>query len=396
MFSRRYPYSLREGVVSGETKNPFYLSQALRKMGHKVLVISDSIYKAPSNFSFNGVEVINIGKMPLKGIAYYFAANIAELKKFINLDYDDFDMINAHFGISGIITLKKLGVLHIPIITTAHGTVLPEARANTESNLFYNIVVRLNGEIQQRIDYFTWFNSDKVISVGKFQLMEMIELHKLPREKVVVIPNGVDTAFYRPDKKAGEKIRDLLKLNDKKVVLFVGRLTAKKGLQYLIEASRLIIKRLPDVFFLVVGGNDRFADYEFTIRKKIHELHMEDRFLIVKNVPELDMPSYYNCADICVFPSIRYEPFPTVVLEAMACGKPIVASDVGGIPEQLGYRDSLVPEKNLKILAKKIIELLENDELSNALSKRNRKRAKEFDWSKVAREYLKVYYEVIR
>ncbi len=394
MIVREYPSSLNEPIVSGEIKNPFYLSQMLKKMGYKVTVITHN--KDIKVQNFNGVQIYSIGSGFLKGVVRSITSALNEAKCYLKLiKKEDFDIIHAHIPVIGLILLRKFRKIKTPIITTAHGTSLQEAKANIEGRSVYSTLAKLNSWIQYYIDRFSWLGSDKVISAGNYQVREMLEVYKLPEEKVIPISNGVDTSFYKPDPKAGNKIKEKYGIEDKKIVLFVGRLVRKKGLQYLIDSALLILREVPDTVFLVVGGTDKFAQYELELRKRIRHLDLEEKFIIVKNVPEKDMPSYYNAADVCVFPSINYEPLPTVIFEAMACGKPIVASNLGGIPEQLGYKDTLVPQKNFIALAKMIIKILKDDSLAKELSNKNRKRAKEFHWEKISKMHVELYRGVV-
>jgi len=400
MIIYNYPTSFNEPIVGGAIKNPFYLSQMLKKRGMDITVITYKPNKDKKDKEievFNGIKVHIIGQTILKGVFRSLILSFNEAKELLMLlKREDFDIIHTHtFSIMGLAILRRLKKISIPILSTAHGTSLPETIANLEKRSFYSILAKIDAYIEYYIDQYSWLNFDKVISAGYYQVREMIDIYKLPKEKVIPIPNGVDISFYKPDPKAGNKIKEKYEIENKRIVLFVGRLVKKKGLQYLINSAPIILRKIPDIVFLIVGGTDKFAQYESELKKLIKHLNLEEKFIIVKNVPEKDMPSYYNAADVCVVPSINYEPLPTVVFEAMACGKPVVASNLGGIPEQLGYDYTLVPPKNSKELAKKIIEILQNDDLYITLSKRNRKRAREFDWVEIAKKHIKIYKELI-
>ena len=392
MLVNKYPNSPDEAIVSGETKNPFYLSQALKGAGHDVTVITHNTDKAVRDF--NGVKIYDIGEGLLRSIVWTMTRNLREVRRFLELASEEtFDIIHAHIfsSVAGLAYLRKVGRIKTPIISTAHGTSIPEFYANLEGVSLYNTLARINEWMQKHVDRFSWLHSDKVISVSEYQIREMIDIYKLPEEKVVVISNGVDTSFYKPDANAGNNVRGRHGLGDKKVVLFVGRLVRKKGVQYLIDAAPLILKEVPNTIFLIIGGTDQFAKYDSELQKRIESSRLGEEFVIVKDVSEKDMPGYYNAADVCVFPSINYESFPTVIFEAMACGKPIVATNRWGIPEQIGYEDTLVPEKNSSALAKQTIEILREEQLAEMLSQRNRQSADRFDWRKIAKKHEDLY-----
>jgi len=396
MLVNKYPKSFDEPIVSGEIKNPFYLTLALRKMGHNITVIAHNANK--NVWDFNGVRIYSIGNGPLKGVLRSSTRNCMEMKKILELVKEEkIDIIHAHIltSIVGLIFLKKIGKIMFPIVFTAHGTQIPEMYANMNGFSFHDILRKLNGWVQYQFDRFSYVNSDKVISVSNYQTKEMMEIYRVPKKKIVSILNGVDTSFYKPDHRSSSKVKESMGLRDRKIVLFVGRLVRKKGVQYLIKAAPLIIKEVPNVVFLIIGGTDEFAQNESEIRKTIVNLGLKEKFIILKNVPERSMPAFYNSADVCVVPSINYESIPTVIFEAMACGKPVVATNRWGIPEQMIYKDTLVAEKDWGGLANKIIKILKDEELAHILSKRNRKIARKFDWLKIAKENHELYKKVL-
>jgi len=400
MVVNKYPNSLNEPLVSGEIKNPFYLTQALKKMGEDITVITHNVNK--NIWDFNGIKIYSIGESFLKGILRSIDRNVMQIKTILKLvKRERFDIFHGHVltSIFGLIFLKKIRKITAPIIFTAHGTQIPEMYADMYGNIngfsFYDLLVKLNGYFQYYFDRCTYVNSHRVISVSNYQIKEMIRIYRVHQKKIVTIPNGVDTSFYKPNSRLSIKVRENMELKNKKIVLFVGRLVRKKGVQYLIKVAPKIIKEVPNVVFLIIGGMDKFALYELELRKAIINSGLKEKFIILKNIPEEDMPAYYNSADICVVPSINYESIPTVILEAAACGKPVVATNRWGIPEVLSYEDALVPEKDLAALANKIIEILKNEELAHILSKRNRNIALKFDWQKIAKKHQALYESLL-
>lgn len=395
MFSRMYPCSLDEPMVSGETKNPFYLSRALARAGHTVTVITDGARQ--DHQTWEDVEIHRVGSGFLKGVVRLLDVDLRQTHKFHAIQKaTGFSVVHSHISALTLALLKKWEKLRLPLVTTAHGTGLSEfATTQVGRTSLHRIAKNLNARSLGAIDRVAWLNSDRVISAGAYQVKEMLHRYGIPADRVVPICNGVDTSFYKPDNDSGAQVRQKYSLTDKVVVLFVGRLARKKGVQFLIEASPAILQRIPNAIFVVAGGIERLALYESYLRKMLLQFGLAPKYLILEGTPEFAMPALYNSADVCVVPSIEYEPLPTVVFEAMACGKPVVASDLGGIPDQLGYRETLVPPGDATCLSDKIISVLESSGLSVSFSKRNRERAvSEFDWKAVAGAHIRLYEEL--
>lgn len=412
MITRGYPVSVNEPIVSGEIKNPFYLSQTLKKLGHDVTIINvtfaaDKKSNIPHRF-LNGIKIYDVKKVKkiyLKGIIDSIMENWGMTKKFLQLiKIENFDIIHIHTStctsIAVILFLKKIKIIKVPIIITFHGTGFLENVAETDNKFsFYNFLMSTNNLFQLYIDRITLRWSEKIISAGEYQVKEMLDVYKVPVEKLIPISNGVDNSFYTPlpkDSVEVTKIRERYGLIGIRVVLLVGRIAKKKGFQYIVDAAPYILKQIPNTRFFIVGGTDLFAHYEPKLIEKIRYLNLEEKFIIVKDVPEKDMPLYYNLADVCIVPSINYEPLPTVIFEAMSCGKPVVASDIGGIPDQIGYKDTLVPQKNPNKIAEKVVTILTDKELANRLSNQNIAQSKKFAWENITKKYIEVYYQVIK
>jgi len=393
IFTQNYPRSYNEPIISGMVKNPFYLSQALKIAGHNIVVITSGDKKGEWNF--NGVEVYCTGRGVLKGVVYAFAMQLKMFVKFLSLrKKKNFDIVHVHhLNLLALLFLRKLNLIKYPVIYTAHGTSIPELEASFKGVSLYKTLLRLNGKIQHFIDKITWRNADAVISPSRFQIKEMRELYGVPEEKIECIYNGVDNTRYFPDVEAGKKLRQKLGIpEDVSVVLYVGRIARKKGIHFLIKNAKDVIKELPNTRFLLVLGNmGRQLDYREEILKLIEQENLQNDVIIKENVTEKELPSYYNSADLCVFPSTGYESIPTVIYEAMACGKPIITQGSWGIPEVL--EKVLLLEKDLEsdILFRSIVDSLNKDELYRDLVKYNIHNVQQFYWKKIAEHHLELY-----
>lgn len=200
-----------------------------------------------------------------------------------------------------------------------------------------------------------------------------------------VIPNGVDVEHFAT-------APPLPQFMDGKVnLLFVGRLEKRKGLRYLVGAFARLKWRYPHLRLIVVGPGA--PDRESLLR--IGASGVED-VVFVGGVSYSDLPRYYRSAHIFCAPATEKESFGIVLLEAMAAGRPIVASAIEGYRWVVrhGQEALLVPPKDEAALAGAIGTLLEDPALAHRLAEGGRRRAEEFRWEKIARETLDYYCEV--
>ena len=215
------------------------------------------------------------------------------------------------------------------------------------------------------------------------------------RDKVVVIPNGVDTIRFNT-RVSGEDIKQKFGLTDCRVLLFVGALTKwhrYKGLDILLSAMPLLKRLGRSVRLLVVGGGSLEEEYRILARS----LGVSEETIFAGDVSDDTLPEYYACADVVVVPSKdRSEGFGLTILEANATGKPVIGSDVGGIPNVIndGMNGKLVRPNDPLMLAETITELLSSDGLMDKLGRAGRVLAEHYDWSIVAERTEKLYESV--
>ena len=215
-------------------------------------------------------------------------------------------------------------------------------------------------------------------------------------DRVAETPNGVDVGRFNPGVDQGG-LKEKYGLADKRVVLFVGGLDRPhffKGVEYLIQA----LAKIPDekVALIIVGDGDLKERY----RRVAESENVSDRVIFSGKVPDGELPRYYSAADLVVLPSFTMgEAFGIVLVEAMATGKPVIASDLPGIRTVVneGQNGFLVSPKDVDMLAQRIRYLLENKEMSRDFGVNGRKKAEEkYAWDSIAKKIEKVYQEVCR
>ena len=206
-----------------------------------------------------------------------------------------------------------------------------------------------------------------------------------PEFPMRVIPNGIDVDVYRPGLAPIRHLRDE-NLN----ILFVGRLEKRKGLGDLLRAYRAIYTRVPDTRLIIVGdGPLRGRVESYVTRHRMHNVVMAGY------VPESVKPRYYASADIFCAPATGAESFGIVLLEALASGLPVVATEVPGYMSVLEPgRDSVtVPPKNWRELAASLVILARDEQLRRRLADYALHKARRYSWDLIASEVVEVYHE---
>ena len=204
------------------------------------------------------------------------------------------------------------------------------------------------------------------------------------------VQKGVDVERFCPD---GPSLREALQLNGRRVVIGVSRLVPIKNVRLLIEAVAIVRARVPDTHLLIVGDGSEAA----ALRARAAALDLADAVTFAGSVPQRDTPAFYRAADVFALSS-DFDNSPNAVLEAMACGLPVVATDVGGVrdfvPERAG--GVLVPPGDAPGLARALERYLVQPDAARAAGGHNRlKASSEFSWRASALQLIEVYRRVI-
>ncbi len=284
---------------------------------------------------------------------------------------EDFDVVHVHEPSVPMLSLAVLRHSHALNVGTFH--------AYRESNAVYEyarpLVRRILGRLDGRI-----FVSDAV--------REYITRY-FPGE-YVVIPNGIECARF-----AGPGIKPIERFDDGRPnILFVGRLDKRKGFRHLLRAYPYIKRTVPDARLIVVGGytdQDKAPYIRYARTHRLHGIHF------VGYVEPMELPRYYHTATVFCAPSTGFESFGIVLLEAMAAGVPIVASDIAGYRGVLencaeGY---LVSPGDEQAISRSIVGLLSAPEERARMSECGRRKAAQYDWSIIADRVLAYYQQLL-
>ena len=310
---------------------------------------------------------------------FYFI--FASINLFRSIKCERIDVVNAHFLIpNGLIAVIVGKILKKPVFISSHGT---------------DIYLGIKNRYIKKISLFVSRHSRAIIVPSPDFTKQLTLISKDIEGKIKMIPHGVDPQIFKPSQR-GTSIKKQIGLEEKDLVLLaVGRLIEEKGFIYLLQSMPEVIREIPNTKLLIIGDGLIRKGLEGETRK----LNLLNNIIFLGEVRRDVLPNYFSVADLMVVPSVKLkggksDGLPTVVLEGMASGLPIIATRIGGIPLVLkdNVNGCLIKEKDSDELAGKIIYLLSDNTLRQRLGLNNRKKVeKELTWDKVARQYLNIF-----
>ncbi|HEY8476755.1 MAG TPA: glycosyltransferase family 1 protein, partial [Chloroflexota bacterium] len=276
----------------------------------------------------------------------------------------------------------------LPTVVTIHDVIpllIPEYRSRWPSRAYITLVSLAARRAQA------------IIAVSECSKRDIVRTLGLPPERIYVIGNAVDES-YRPvrDTWLLNAVRERYNLREK-FVLYFGGFDLRKNVHRLIRAYAKIRPHLPERYQLVIAGRLHLLGHPLypDPRPLVRQLGLEDDVVFTAQIREQDKAPLYSAATAFVFPSL-YEGFGMPVLEAMACGAPVITSNVSALPEVVGDAGVLVNPYSEDDIGEAILALLHDPDRRAELSRRARERARTFTWRQVAEQTLQVYRKVAR
>lgn len=233
--------------------------------------------------------------------------------------------------------------------------------------------------------------ADRIIAVSKNTQKDLMRLCGVPEEKISVVYPGYNSEIFRPAKIEHRILSDTFSL-EPGYILYVGTIEPRKNLVTLLEAYRLLEQRGITVPLVLCGPVGWKSEPFFA---SLETLKPTNPVRLLGYVDEQWLPLLYNGASCFVFPSL-YEGFGLPVLEAMACGCPVVSSGISAIPEVVGEAGFLLEDpRDENLLVEAIFRILGDQDLRAELSAKGIKQASHFSWEKTARETLKIFAHLV-
>lgn len=347
------PYFAPAYAFGGPVKVCYEISRELVKMGHSVTVYTSDANSLTSRMKAGNREIDGINVYYFRNLSLFLAKSsnlfiTPELFKKVASDIDSFDVIHLHeyTTIQNVVIHRFAKKRKVPYIFQAHGT-LPKIGRVARQRLFDIFFGRR-----------LLRDTSRVVALNRWEAGQYVEAG-VSKEKVVIIPSGIDLSEYVRLPAKGTFRRKFGISNEVRIVLFLGRINWIKGVDVLVEAFADVAMKLETVKLVIVGPDE---GYLRKLRALISALHIEEKVLIIGPLYLKDKVEAYVDANVYVLPS-RYETFPVGLLEAYACGKPVIGSKVGGLKDLVinGVTGLLVEPEDRKQLADSILSLLNDD-----------------------------------
>jgi len=381
MLSWEYPPK----SVGGLARHVYDLTGAIANHGTEVHLFTMGEPGLPEYECVNGVHVYRV--IPYNVSSPDFTTwvsqfNVAVLEKAVPVmnQYGNWHVVHAHDWLVAYAARAIKHAYRIPLVATIHAT------EYGRNHGLHNDTQRHISDVEWWLGYEAW----RVICCSHYMEGEIKFVFQIPKDKLVVIPNGVDPKNFV--QKNNKLTRSDYAADNEKIVFFVGRLVREKGVQVLLDAIPKVLHYMPSTKFLIAGKGPHYNE----LQNQAVRMGISKRVYFTGYVDDYTRNSLFSWSDVAVFPSL-YEPFGIVALEAMAAQTPVVISDTGGLSEIVDHNlDGLKTYPgNPHSLADNILAILGNPALGQQLKQNAYRKIKEhFNWHDIAAKTLEVYKDV--
>ena len=230
-------------------------------------------------------------------------------------------------------------------------------------------------------------SASKIITVSEFTKQDIIQTYKISAEKIFVVHNGYDNKKYKPCPNTREILKNKYQI-DFPYILFVGRLELKKNIPRLVEAFGQFKLNHPETKIKLVLVGTKGLTFPL-VWEQIEKYHLQEEIIFPGWISDEDLPLFHSNAEVFAFPSL-FEGFGIPVLEAMACGCPVVCSNTTSLPEVAGKSALMFNPQKTTEITQALEKVIFNQGLKSQLIAEGLKRAREFSWERSARETLNI------
>ena len=331
--------------------------------------------------------------LPKQELVSFLPEFVSRIRDFTQNRSLQYDLIHSHYWMSGIAAGALKTTWNVPVVHMFHTLGLMKQRVARQGE-------EAEGNYREAGERQVLNLADRIVAATLAELAQLQWLYQADTRKIQVIPPGVDLSHFYPIPRDEAKAYLGVPPCDQ-MLLFVGRIETLKGIDSLIEAVALMRQKGEQVCLAVIGGDPDLSPA--ALSEEMTRLQaMRERFGLQESVAFLGrksqdtLPYYYSAAEAVVVPS-HYELFGMVALEAMACGTPVVASQVGGLAflVQDGITGFTVPVEEPNTLATRLTELVQNPGLREQMGHQAAVFAQDYSWEKITERMIKLYQKVL-
>ena len=336
--------------------------------------------------------------LPKTELERYIPKFVQGVKSFVESKNIKYDLIHSHYWMSGIAAIDLSESWDIPFLHMFHTLVLMKNRIARSPQ-------EMEGEYRLIGEKKVIAKANRIIAATLAEKSQLEFLYDTPSSKISVIPPGVDIRHFYPIPK--DEAKEVVGVpQEATMILFVGRIEPLKGIDNLIQAISLnhksgVLKCCPHTL-VIIGGEPEAKPEEMNaemarLQDMVEELKIENFVIFLGKQDQQMLPYYYSAAEVVVMPS-HYESFGMVALEAMACGTPVVASQVGGLAFLVrdGETGFVVPGNDIQSLANRLMELIKDKELGKKLGKKSTEYAQLYAWETISTKIIEVYNQILQ
>lgn len=379
------PYFYPAWSYGGTPKVVFELCRELTKKGHNVTVYTTDVFDKDKRVEQSEAEVDGIKVKYFKNISNSLAFNqkvfiSPAISKALKENLKQFDMVHLHEfrTLQNAASYKYLMEYKIPYVLSAHGSVLRLMGKDFLKTLFDNY-----------IGFKILKSAMRVVAVSKIEVEQYISMG-VTENKITVIPNGINLTEFNNTEQLKGKFRERHNLSDKKILLFVGRLNAIKGLDFLLNTFAILTKDAKDTILVIAGPDD---GYKNEIESRINLLKIHDKVLLIDGLYGEDKIAAMTDADIFIYPS-RHEILGIAPLEALMCGTPVIVTENCGCADFLREANGgiVVKYQDISGLLNAIQNILSKKEEAKEIALRGSELVqRKFNWDEITKNMIKLY-----